>query len=497
MERRKGRVSVAVATMGAIVTAMLCGAVPAVAQADPVAISTTPALQPGFDPLVTDYVTSCAGGSVTVTVTDTDGTSVSVAGQPAQTSSFQAPVTLSSGQRFTIVIGGASYNVRCLPADFPAYTTTLYPQNGTPRAAYYLVTPGNDYIAMFNNRGVPVWWYKNSDGNPIDANVLSGGFMSWDVEQTVYAFGLPNNVALEEHLLNGALLNTLHTVLAPTDFHEGMQLPNGNFLMTTFILNRYANLSSVGISGLQPVLDAGFQEISPTGRLLHHWDSNGRVQPVESAAWLNQLFPYPGVTGEVWDEFHINSVAADGANFLISLRHSNAIYLISGRTGSVMWKLGGTKTAQSLTILNDPDAAADFGGQHDARLLPNGDISLYDDGTNQNRPPRGLVFKIIPGLHVALLVQTISDSTGAITLPSPYTGGFRALPGGHYVADWVTPSPSSLVDEVAPTSPTTSVPVLRIAFTTPGFTYRAVPVMPGVFTDARLQAAMDQIYPPS
>ena len=494
----RGKLARAV-TITAMALATFSVVLPAAAEADSsVSVSTSPALQPGFDPVITDYVTTCAAGSVSVSITDTDGTPVSVAGQAAQTTSFTTPVTLASSQAFTIVIGTTTYNVRCLPSDFPPYTSTVYPSNGTPQAAYYLITPGNGYEAMFNNYGVPVWWYKVAPGalgsaEPIDFNVLADGDLSWATEQVPAGLGQPGNVTFGTYTLTGTQLLSLHTAVTPTDFHEGLQLPNGNFVMTTYILNQLANLTSVGLTNPYPVLDAGFQELTPAGKVVFAWDSNGRIQPSESAAWLSQTSAWPGVTGKVWDEFHINSVAQDGSNWLVSMRDTNAVWLINGKTGAIIWKLGGTHTSKSLTIEGDPDAATDFSGQHDARLLPNGDITLYDDATQASRPPRALEFKVYPVLRIAKLVQTISDSTGVVATPSTCCGSARVLPGGDWVVDWGN---NSIVDEVRPTSATTSVPVLRIAMTPPYFTYRGLPVNPGVFTDAQLQAAMNTMNPP-
>src|SRR5579871_2226870 len=108
---KRGELVAAMAALMMTAGALIGGALPAVAQADSgVSISATPGLQPAFDPVIPNYTTSCEPGeSVTVNVTDTDGASVSVAGQSAQTSSFQAQVPLTAGHRFTIVVGSDTY----------------------------------------------------------------------------------------------------------------------------------------------------------------------------------------------------------------------------------------------------------------------------------------------------------------------------------------------------------------------------------------------------
>ena len=67
-------------------------------------------------------------------------------------------------------------------------------------------------------------------------------------------------------------------------------------------------------------------------------------------------------------------------NCIVSGRHNDAVYGINFDAETVDWKLGGTTTADSLTIVGDP-----LGGprrQHDVRVLPNGHITMFDNRTN-------------------------------------------------------------------------------------------------------------------
>jgi hypothetical protein len=47
-------------------------------------------------------------------------------------------------------------------------------------------------------------------------------------------------------------------------------------------------------------------------------------------------------------------VEPDSDGLILSLRHTDAIYRISRSDGNVVWKLGGTTTAESLTVSGDP-----------------------------------------------------------------------------------------------------------------------------------------------
>ncbi len=466
----------------------------AVLAPDPV-ITATPALQPAFDPTVHDYVTRCEPSeSVSVSVTTPADAPVSVDGGPAETGSFSTAVPLTAGQRFTFETessaGTAGYNVRCLPEDFPQFTAQRI---GQPQAAYYLTTPSlsiagptTPYVALFDDDGVPIWWFRAENGIPTNAALLSDGDLSWNIETgTPGPFGVNFGDHLEVRRLDGSLVRTVQTWYTPTDAHESLQEPNGDFLMTSYAPYANENLWSIGIPWGVTVLNASFQEIQPNGVPDFTWNSQGRIQPAESVRWWDALFPYPGVSGVVWDWQHINSVAPDGDNFLVSMRHTDAIYLIRRSDGGVEWKLGGTPTPQSLKIIGDPDASTDFGGQHDARVLPDGTISVHDNGTARNRAPRVLRFRIDTQARTATLVQELTDPTVAA---SPCCGSARLLPQGDWVVAW---GGTGLVEELTPESQ----PVFRLDFAAPIFTYRAVPVLPGRLDEATLVADMDQMYP--
>ena len=148
-------------------------------------VTTSPALFPAFNPAVTDYVVRCDPSSpVQVNIDTPSGTSVSVAGQPAQSGTFSVQVTRNVGQSFTIVStassGTSTYYVRCLPADFPTWSST---HTGTTQAEWYVVrfrsrfvANPQRYVAIFDTNGVPVWWKA---ANPTFATYFANGDVAW------------------------------------------------------------------------------------------------------------------------------------------------------------------------------------------------------------------------------------------------------------------------------------------------------------------------------
>src|SRR6266540_4839057 len=64
---------------------------------------------------------------------------------------------------------------------------------------------------------------------------------------------------------------------------------------------------------------------------------------------------------------------------LISCRHMNEITKIDRQSGQILWRMG-------LNALNNmfkfPNDTRGWSHQHDARILPNGHLTLFDNGNN-------------------------------------------------------------------------------------------------------------------
>ena len=356
-------------------------------------------------------------GSVTVYVR-ARGNLVSVDGSAARSGIFVDTVSMAPGQGFTITVGsGASestYNVRCLPADFPAYTSTV---SGSPQVAYVLAAPypigspadrSTSYVAMFDRNGVPVWW-EHQDGRAMDADLDPNGDLSWSLigPGDYPYFGIPGSVSVHVANLDGTVLNTLGTSGTPTDFHEAWPEANGDFLIDTYVPELNVPVSITGEPATVNVLDGGFQEVQPDGTTDYSWLSAGHINPTDSVNYESSLVPYPGVTGDLWDWNHINAVQPYENGYLVSFRDAGAVYYIDKSTGDVVWKLGGTDDpGESLTILGDSLASTDFSAQHDVRAWPDGTVSVFDNGTNNLLAPRVLRFSIDAAAGTATLVQS-------------------------------------------------------------------------------------------
>ena len=109
------------------------------------------------------------------------------------------------------------------------------------------------------------------------------------------------------------------------DMHEHEMTDRNTIIVTSYNITRYNGL---------PVADGLFFEIDiTTGEILFEWHALDHLDMAESHWECNGAEPC--------DWIHLNSVQAVGDNYLISARHLFAVYLISGKDGSIIWELNG------------------------------------------------------------------------------------------------------------------------------------------------------------
>jgi hypothetical protein len=187
------------------------------------------------------------------------------------------------------------------------------------------------------------------------------------------------------------------------DLHDFKITPQGTALLTVF--NPIdCDLAGVGGPSGGAVTDSVFQEIDlRTGLVRREWHSLDHVPMADSyslATHASKKWPF--------DYFHINSIdqRADGTT-LISARNTWAIYQLSSTSGRVASTIGGHHSDVKL----GPGTHTAY--QHDANTLPDGTISVFDNGSVPKVHPQSR------GLVLALNAQTRSASVVAQYEHSP------------------------------------------------------------------------------
>jgi hypothetical protein len=464
--------------MVALAAATTLGAVATQAAARP-SFSTTPALSPSFLWDASDYVVRCTGDPVHIRVKVSGKWQGKTGASGYRSSSFGVDRRLTAGTSFVVSFRGSGggkpkrFHVRCLPPDFPAYESDVVKPRG-PR--FFVMQLPRGYVAIYDRHGVPVWWIK-ADGSPYNAELLPDGGLAW----APIALSTLRAGDYEIRTLKNKLVRTVKAANGyQTDQHELLQLANGNFVLAGWVYNSGVDTTPFGGASNATLVGVQVQELTPSGKIVWKWNSTDHIGLEQTGSGWWPQFILPG--GPLYDVSHWNSVEPAGPYYLLSFRHLDAVYAISRKSGKIAWKLGGTRTARSLTILNDPQGSYPFSGQHDARLLPDGTLSIYDNNTLLGKPPRVVRYRLDPTKRTAKLIQSISDPE---VTNSICCGSARLLPSGNWLINWggtgVVGGYSAKGERF-------------FKLTTPGaFSYRANPVPPGALTARQLRRAMDAI----
>jgi hypothetical protein len=336
------------------------------------------------------------------------------------------------------------------------------------------------YAVIFNRYGVPMWWDR-SGPQAIDAQVNSDGTVSWTT-----ATGPALTGAFEIYRLDGSLVRKVNTVGGPTtDIHELRRLSNGNYLLAGQVIESHVDTSAFGGSSDADVMGFEVQEVTPGGQLVWKWESLDHIGLGETPqAYWNQVVNQP----EPYDIQHWNSLEPEGPNrLLMSFRNLDAVYEINRTTGNVVWKLGGTTTPKSLTVLNDPHASYPLGSQHDARRLPDGTVTIHDNASMLPRGPRAVRYQIDPVADTATLVETVTDPDAAA---SQCCGSARKLPSGDWLIGWGRTPVGGPINRFVGGYNSSGQRIFQLELPY-GFFYRAFPVPSGRIKAQELRAGMN------
>ena len=122
-----------------------------------------------------------------------------------------------------------------------------------------------------------------------------------------------------------------------------------------------------------------FQEIDiETGDLLFEWRATDHISMTEVFSKPCRKDGYGTSKKDAFDYFHINSVdKTESGDYVISARYMHAVVCVSGKTGEILWQLGGKNNN-----FKDLDCALDFAWQHHVTWQGNNTISIFDNHAN-------------------------------------------------------------------------------------------------------------------
>jgi Arylsulfotransferase (ASST) len=246
----------------------------------------------------------------------------------------------------------------------------------------------------------------------------------WRGKVLSLGFGQGEDVVIDDHYQTVARVRGGNG-LQP-DLHDFQITPREIAYTTAYNAIR-CDLSSAGGARDGAILDTAVQAIDMRSGLVRwEWHSLDHVGVSES-----QTTPPKGTP---WDLFHLNSidVQSDGRVFL-SARSTWAGYQLEAGGGRILWRLGGLKSSFRM----GPGTKTAW--QHDGRVLGNGDVTFFDNGSNPRVHGQSRAVRIALDFHThtALLrsvrthpnpllsvsqgnVQTLASGAGVV--------GYGAIP---------------------------------------------------------------------
>lgn len=211
------------------------------------------------------------------------------------------------------------------------------------------------------------------------------------------------------------------------DLHECLLTSRATALIVVYNPIRW-DLTTGGGDEVGTALDGIVQELDiETGRVLFEWHSLDHIGLDEA------IGEPPDDTDVPWDYFHLNAIEADdNGDLILSARNSNGIYKIERTTGRVLWRLNGTRSDFAM------GEGTPFAYQHDARVHPNGELTLFDNaesdqGKEGEIPSRGVVLRLDEEARTATLVREYLHPTGVLSVSQ---GNMQVLPNGNVFIGW-------------------------------------------------------------
>ena len=264
-------------------------------------------------------------------------------------------------------------------SDSPPKAQVTLSNDPTPGYIYFTAQP-SPYIIIMDTTGQVKFSKTVSGSGGFDFKIQPNGAISF-YTLTSGSPGSPNYSAdgfLTAMDANYQITGRFTVPDGPTDLHDSLMLPNGHVIMLSF-QDAIMDLTQYGGGSAAIVTDIQIKEIDSSGAKVFEWKGRDHFQINEAAADINLQKAPP----DKIDYAHGNSIDVDAnGNLLLSCRHLDTVVKIDRQTGNIIWRFGGKKS--DFVFVNDPLAGPSH--QHCARILPNGNLILFDNGNLHNPP---------------------------------------------------------------------------------------------------------------
>jgi hypothetical protein len=244
--------------------------------------------------------------------------------------------------------------------------------SNNPDPGHLLITPQTSQfltgwsLMVLDNLGKPLF-YRVTPNRSLGLDLQPNGLLTYYQYPPAAAYYMMDS--------SYAVIDSFRTGNGyTTDAHELLLLPNGHALLMAYD-PQPVDMSTVVTNGNPNAIVTGLivQELDAAKNVVFQWRSWDHFQITDVIET-----PTRHLTDSRIDYVHGNAIEVDtDGNLLISSRHLNEITKIDRQTGDIIWRLGLNAKNNDFTFVNDTRG---FSHQHDIRRLPNGHITLFDNG---------------------------------------------------------------------------------------------------------------------
>ena len=300
----------------------------------------------------------------------------------------QASIKINNDRKLNLpdIVQTSSDSSLLFPAGFPKVYIQQYP----PEKDYYFLginQYGNNYLSIINKYGFPIF-YKYIALRVYDFKIQPSGILTYYDERAGKFYGMDSlyQVVDSFYCKNGYT----------TDFHDLQVLPDGHYFLISFD-REPVNMDTVVAGGdtVANVIGSVVQELNKDKVVVWQWRSWDHYKITDANPTLVDFYQHS------IEYCHINSIdVVDETRIIISARVLNEVTEINRNTGKIIWRFGGLRNQFNI----DPG----FQFQHDARLVENNKLSVFDNANYVvDSYSKALVFAIDEQNKTAKLLNTV------------------------------------------------------------------------------------------
>ena len=332
----------------------------------------------------------------------------------------------------------ASFHTAELPAPLAAASMSRV-SGAASRYALTGINSGGNYAVAFDTSGAVAWYHDFTSRGLAVSNVVRQPNGNYTAFLGTTSGWQPVDGYFVEFTPEG---KEVATYRAPPGFyldgHELLLTGDGaakRWHALTYTI-RTLDLSSIG--GESEVQTAGHQLIraNQAGAVEFSWNAWDHIDVDE---WLGD----GAAKARTETDFdHPNAITFDAiGNYIVSWRNLDQIMAIDPQTGDVLWRLGGAKG--EYEFVDDP--LGGFNKQHAVKILPNGDVLVFDNGSDRfPQPSRAVEYRLD---HAAKTATMVWESRHDPVINALYLGWVQRLENGN---TWIAYSWVGRVVEVTP-----------------------------------------------